>query len=164
MTLPIPRAVREFWNGIRLIRESLPTLYAVRETLDKLMREVENADVAHMQRQLEAERAAHEETRATLDNEISSHESTRFLHADSTKQLSAERAARKEAERKLDALTRWRLQSEEPCPNTGEWIEYKDSGDRLCSTRLGKNLGGHCRWRFTPESLAAMEKAKSDGK
>jgi hypothetical protein len=114
MTIPIPRAVREFVAGIRAIQESIPTLHAVKKTLDQLMREVENVDVANMQRLLEAERIAHDRTLKAFDEETSNmhslanqlsaetaaHEATRASHGEMRRALG-------EAERKLDALTRW---------------------------------------------------------
>jgi hypothetical protein len=142
--MTIPRAVRELCDGIRLIRESLPTLYAVRDTMDKLMREVENVDIAHMQQQLEAELVAHNETRVSYRYE---HENgvglTKEIYSLKS-QLATETAARKEAERKLaDAWS----EGFDACQG---WLEPPDG-------KMGAPIP---RNPYALESLAAMEKAK----
>jgi hypothetical protein len=71
---------------------------------------------------------------------------------------------RQEAERKLDALTRWRKQSEEPCPNVLTDVEYSQDGTGTDGKCCYYDLEGETYWRHTPESFAAMEKAKTDGK
>jgi hypothetical protein len=178
MTLPIPRAVREFVDGIRaipgqleLIREAVAqhdprgwraSAYGKQQSIDAL-----EAVVRMRERSLEDERAAHEETKRTVEllqsAEIYGPKNLAMLQ----EQLASETAARKEAERKLDALTRWRLQSDEPCPmrDPCQIFSARDGSGRYVEKmilRAACNMNQTDHWRHTPESLAAME--KTDGK
>jgi hypothetical protein len=135
MTLPIPRAVREFVESVRAIAGALPTLYAVRSTMDQLMREVENVDIAHMQQQLESERVAHEETKQTLETMGEQYRAA----------FEAETAARKEAERKLGCAWQGGFSA------AVEWWNYEQRGVYVVQPSNP----------YTHESLAAME--KTDG-
>jgi hypothetical protein len=160
MTLPVPRAVREFVDGVRIIRESLPALFAVERTLGKVMRAIELNEIEDLYDILEAERASR--SRATDEaNELArACESVRReLETETTA------TARKEAERKLDALTRWNLTSETPCPITGidQMVSWSADCSDISGTCFPINLDESDYWRHTPESLDAMEKAKSDG-
>jgi hypothetical protein len=123
--------------------------------------------------ELEAERAVHEETKRRLEAEraeandkiaqISSvcHRIASENHALSLR-LDAETAARKEAERKLDALTRWRKQSEEPCPIVDAYLQRRVIGELRVEKSDPRALNSDHEYRHTPESLDAMEKAKSE--
>jgi hypothetical protein len=193
ISLPLPRAVREFWKGVCAIPELVDTSrvpWNPGDPISTITRLVCARDSAQEEQwnavcesrkviaELEAERAAHLATSEQchlLANE--NHSLSLRLSAETAARKEAERKLRdeeerhaalqsrcyegfpsvsdgifdalREAERKLDALTRWRPQGS----------DYLHASVRaLCATRNGDE------YRHTPESLDAMEKAKSDGK
>ena len=92
------------------------------------------------EQQLAAEREAHKELSVEYRKLAES-------NARTSSELSAARAD-------LDALTRWRLQSEEPCP--GQTLIVKK--DHLGITHIYPcHLQPSSLWRHTPESLAALK-------
>jgi hypothetical protein len=153
MTLPIPRAVREFCDSVRVISESLPTLLAVKDALDKLMRAVEVKETDDLYDAIKAERDAHNETKQTLETM-----GEQFRAAFET-----ESAARKEAERKLDALTRWLdSKSAEFSQRRNEpgWSSPANATHRAV-TFCAEEILRLVRFEIsTPESIDATEKAK----
>jgi hypothetical protein len=81
-------------------------------------------------------------------------------------QINARQSAERElsaARADLESLTRWRLQSEEPCP-VPTFVEVSINSPRLgiCLDRCGK-LEALDSWRFTPESLAAWKAREGGG-
>lgn len=100
-------------------------------------------------RQLSAERDAHDELSVEYRKLAES-------NARTSAQLSATRAD-------LEALTKWRLQSEEPCP-VPTFVEVSINSPRLgiCLDRCG-TLEAPDSWRFTPESLAAWKAREGGG-
>jgi hypothetical protein len=104
-----------------------------------------------------------EEMRAALHKAVQIRSELEIDEPALRQQLTSETAARKEAERKLDALTRWRRQSDEPCPDLGELIHVLVTDNILDALRVTSSHASiYNYWRFTPESLEAAEKVGSD--
>jgi len=160
--LTLLQSIRELCAGVRAIHASLPMLQSVKETLDRLMREVEHSDIFRLNRELETERAAHAETKKERN----------YFHDHATKNaelLTSETSARQEAERELDALTRWRLNLTEPCPELPARtplvvrIDPEHEGAYVEKIHVFRShMSPNSIYRHTPESLDATEKAGSD--
>jgi len=199
LTLPIPRAVREFIDGIRALPEVAKFTNGTLETVSAGSMHVcnsLNAQLTEVQRQLDSERAAHEDTKQTLETMGAQYRAAfetetaarkeaerRFCAALSGLGLQEPSIARwmtgdevegdyitkrdhdiideinkrQEAERKLGALTRWKKQSDEPCPVPNLIIVRATAGSSPVHV-YGEYLNPDSRWRHTPESLDAMEK------
>jgi chromosome segregation ATPase len=135
-------AVDENRRLARQLDDALSDREAACANRDEFRRGEESAlDRLHeAEQQLAAEREAHKELSVEYRKLAES-------NARTSSELSAARAD-------LDALTRWRLQSEEPCP--GQTLIVKK--DHLGITHIYPcHLQPSSLWRHTPESLAALK-------
>jgi len=144
-----------------------------RVVFDSLLEDLTSESVAHAitKRELESERAARQKAEAELASEtFACHgwvAKCKALEA-SVMQVNSERQDAREkltsALETIDALTRWRLQSEEPCPQFPVEIPFdmQDEQRTYYCRADSLNVPARWNWRFTPESWEAARKAGTD--
>lgn len=151
-------------DELRHIREEVDTAGQL-EFRESLLfaekREVElRRRLLDTEQQLAAEREAHAETKQALIDE----HHWRMVNHNNCNRLGGELNYANEklasALDKLDKLTRWRKQSEEPCPGESFRVEWSSDGSSLKGPCTSEFLALNDYWRFTPESLKALEESE----
>jgi hypothetical protein len=161
----IPKAIREFAAGVRAIPDMARLLPKVTDALNRWRGERESeldGEARKRIREVDDAKQITEIVRSSRDEYTRKWKTELEQHRKTIKSLTSETAARKEAERRLDALTRWRKHSEEPCPDVLADVEYSQDGTGTDGKCCYFDIEDGTYWRHTPESLVAMKKAKSD--
>jgi chromosome segregation ATPase len=151
----IRKAAREFVAGVRAIPRFAPTSEMRYEYYDNAFKKLRS--------KLDSERAARQKAEAELAEERGLWKNEHQNGVELTHEIYSLKSKLTSAIETIDALTRWRLQSEEPRPVVDEQVEFADDPPSPNGTCTSLELSEEEYWRHTPESWEAARKAGTDG-